>query len=89
MRRDGPEEPQLPRGRRQPEDEERGFLWPPTAGELALCVLLFILSSPSAGEAWSSGTRSSSTPRTPQRRTRSTPSSPARVGWQSPPPCWR
>ena len=40
MRRDGPE---LPRGRRQPEKEERGFLWPPTAGELALCILLFIL----------------------------------------------
>ena len=43
MRRDGPEGPQLPRGRRQPEDEEPGFLWPPTAGELALCILLFIL----------------------------------------------
>ena len=43
MRRDGPEEPQLPHGRHQPEDEERGFLWPPTPGELALCVLLFIL----------------------------------------------
>ena len=43
MRRDGPEEPQLPCGRPQPEDEERGFLWPPTPGELALCVLLFIL----------------------------------------------
>ena len=41
-------------------------------------------SSPSAGEAWSSGTRSSSTPRTP-RRTRSTPSSPPRAGWRSPP----
>ncbi len=43
MRRDGPEGPELPHGRRQPEDEERGFLWPPTPGELALCVLLFIL----------------------------------------------
>ena len=43
MRRDGPEGPELPHGRRQPEDEERRFLWPPTAGELALCVLLFIL----------------------------------------------
>ena len=41
MRRDEPELP--PHGRHQPEDEERGFLWPPTAGELALCVLLFIL----------------------------------------------
>ena len=40
MRRDGPE---LPHGRRQPEKEEPGFLWPPTAGELALCILLFIL----------------------------------------------
>ena len=43
MPRDGPEGPELPHGRRQPEDEERGFLWPPTPGELALCVLLFIL----------------------------------------------
>ena len=43
MRRDGPEGPELPHGRRQPEDEDRGFLWPPTAGELALYVLLFIL----------------------------------------------
>ena len=46
MRRDGPERPErpgLPSGRRQPEDQERGFLWPPTPGELALCVLLFIL----------------------------------------------
>ena len=43
MRRDGSEGPELPRGRRQPEKEEPGFLWPPTAGELALCVLLFIL----------------------------------------------
>ena len=43
MRRDEPEGPELPHGRRQPEDEERGFLWPPTPGELALCVLLFIL----------------------------------------------
>ena len=40
MRRDGPE---LPGGQPRPEDEERGFLWPPTPGELALCVLLFIL----------------------------------------------
>ena len=43
MRRDGPEGPGLPRGRRQPEREEPGFLWPPTPGELALCILLFIL----------------------------------------------
>ena len=43
MRRDGPEGPELPGGRRQPEDEERGFLWPPGPGELALCILLFIL----------------------------------------------
>ena len=43
MRRDGPEGPQLPRGRRRPEDEEPGFLWPPTAGELALCILLLII----------------------------------------------
>ena len=40
MRRD---EPELPRGRLQPEKEEPGFLWPPTAVELALCILLFIL----------------------------------------------
>ena len=43
MRRDGPEGPELPCGRRQPEKEEPGFLWPPTPGELALCILLFIL----------------------------------------------
>ena len=43
MRRDGPEGPELPRGRRQPEKEEPGFLWPPGPGELALCILLFIL----------------------------------------------
>ena len=43
MRRDGPEGPELPHRRRQPEDEERGFLWPPTASELVLCILLFIL----------------------------------------------
>ena len=43
MRREGPEEPELPRGRHQPEKEEPGFLWPPTPGELALCILLFIL----------------------------------------------
>ena len=43
MRRDGPEGPELPHGRRQPENEEPGFLWPPTPGELALCILLFIL----------------------------------------------
>ena len=43
MRRDGPEGPELPGGRPQPEKEEPGFLWPPTAGELALCILLFIL----------------------------------------------
>ena len=42
MRRDGPEGPELPCGRAQPEKEEPGFLWPPTAGELALCILLFI-----------------------------------------------
>ena len=77
MRRDEPEGPEL----RQPENEEPGFLWPPTAGELALCILLFILFF-----AWSSGMRSSSTPRTP-RRTRSTPSSPARAGWRSPLRC--
>ena len=43
MRRDGPEGPERPHGRRQPEKEVPGFLWPPTAGELALCILLFIL----------------------------------------------
>ena len=43
MRRDGPEGPELPCGRRQPEKEELVPLWPPTAGELALCILLFIL----------------------------------------------
>ena len=36
MRRDGPEGPELPGGRRQPEKEA-------TPGELALCILLFIL----------------------------------------------
>ena len=35
MRREGPEEPELPCGRRQPEKEA-------TPGELALCILLFI-----------------------------------------------
>ena len=43
MRRDGPEGPELPCGRHQPEKEEPGFLWPPTPGELALCILLSIL----------------------------------------------
>ena len=43
MRRDGPEGPELPCGRRPPEKEEPGFLWPPIPGELALCILLFIL----------------------------------------------
>ena len=43
MRRDGPEGPELPRGRRQPEKEELVPLWPPGRGELALCVLLSIL----------------------------------------------
>ena len=36
MRREGPEGPGLPCGRRQPEKEA-------TPGELALCILLFIL----------------------------------------------
>ena len=36
MRREGPEEPELPCGRRQPEKEA-------TPGELARCILLFIL----------------------------------------------
>ena len=36
MRREGPEEPELPRGRHQPEKEA-------TPGELALSILLFIL----------------------------------------------
>ena len=40
MRRDGPE---LPRGRAQPEKEELVPPWPATPGELALCILLFIL----------------------------------------------
>ena len=40
MRRDGPE---LPCGRRQPEKEELVPPWPATPGELALCILLFIL----------------------------------------------
>ena len=43
MRRDGPEGPELPGGRRQPEKEELVPLWPPGPGELALCILLFIL----------------------------------------------
>ncbi len=43
MGRDGPERPELPCGRRQPEEEEPGFIWPPGPGELALCILLFIL----------------------------------------------
>ena len=40
MRRDGPE---LPCGRPQPEKEELVPPWPATPGELALCILLFIL----------------------------------------------
>ena len=40
MRRDGPE---LPCGRAQPEKEELVPPWPATPGELALCILLFIL----------------------------------------------
>ena len=43
MRRDVPEGSELPRERHQPEKEEPGFLWPPTPGELALCILLLIL----------------------------------------------
>ena len=43
MQRDGPEGPELPCGRRQPEKEELVPLWPPGPGELALCILLFIL----------------------------------------------
>ena len=43
MRRHGPEGPELPSGRRQPEKEELVPLWPPGPGELALCILLFIL----------------------------------------------
>ncbi len=43
MRRDGPEGPGLPCGRRQPEKEELVPLGPPGPGELALCILLFIL----------------------------------------------
>ena len=43
MRRDGPEGPGLPGGRRQPGKEELVPLWPPGPGELALCILLFIL----------------------------------------------
>ena len=43
MRREGPEEPELPCGRHQPEKEELVPLWPPGPGELALCILLFIL----------------------------------------------
>ena len=43
MRRDGPEGPGLPCGRRQPEKEELVPLWPPGPGELAPCILLFIL----------------------------------------------
>ena len=43
MRQDGPEGPERSCGRRLPEKEEPGFLWPPTPGELALCILLFIL----------------------------------------------
>ena len=40
MRRDRPE---LPCGRLQPEKEELVPLWPPGPGDLALCILLFIL----------------------------------------------
>ena len=43
MRRDGPEGPELPCGRRQPQEEEPAFIWPPTPGEVTLCILLFIL----------------------------------------------
>ena len=42
MRRNGPEGPGLPCGRRQPEKEELVPLWPPGPGELALYILLFI-----------------------------------------------
>ncbi len=45
MRRDGPEGPEPPCERRQPEKEELVPLWPPGPGELALCILLFILFS--------------------------------------------
>ena len=43
MRRAGPEGPELRCGRRQPEKEEPVPVWPPGPGELALCILLFIL----------------------------------------------
>ena len=43
MRRDGPEGPELPHRRRQPEKEEPAAPWPTTPGELILCILLFIL----------------------------------------------
>ena len=43
MRRDGPEGPELPSGRRQPEKEEAVAPWSTTPGELVLCILLFIL----------------------------------------------
>ena len=43
MRRDGPEGPEPPCEWRQPEKEELVPLWPPGLGELALCILLFIL----------------------------------------------
>ena len=82
MRRDEPEGPELPCGRHQPEDEEPGFLWPrrQVSWPSASCCSSF--SSPSVG-AWSSGMRSSSTPRTRRRRTRFTPSSPVPAGWRS------
>ena len=43
MRRDGPEGPELPHRRPQPEKEELVPPWPSTVGELAFCILLFIL----------------------------------------------
>ena len=43
MQRDGPEGPERPHGRRQPEKEELVPPCPATPGELALCILLFIL----------------------------------------------
>ena len=46
MRRDepeGPEGPELSSGRPHPEKEELVPIWPPGPGELALCILPFIL----------------------------------------------
>ena len=87
MRRDRPEGPELPCGRPQPENEEPGLPWPATPGELALCILLFILFfALSLGLVlWDEVFINTSD----TAADTSTPSSPARAGWRSPPRSWQ